>query len=134
MNTGHDGSMTTLHANDSRDAVSRLEMMVGMAGFDLPIWVIRRQIAAAVHLVVQAARLSGGVRRVTKISELTGMEGDNITMHDLFVFRQTGLDSEGRACGQFLATGIRPKCLETLEAMGMHLPISMFERRVLLTC
>jgi pilus assembly protein CpaF len=134
MNTGHDGSMTTLHANDSRDAISRLEMMVGMAGFDLPIWVIRRQIAGAVQLVVQAARLSGGVRRVTKISEITGMEGDNLTMHDLFVFRQTGLDSAGRACGQFLSTGIRPKCLDRLEAMGEHLPTSMFERRVLLTC
>jgi pilus assembly protein CpaF len=134
MNTGHDGSMTTLHANDSRDAISRLEMMVGMAGFDLPIWVIRRQIAGAVHLVVQAARLSGGVRRVTKISEITGMEGENLTMHDLFVFRQTGLDANGRACGQFLATGIRPKCLDVLEAMGTRLPASMFERRVLLTC
>jgi pilus assembly protein CpaF len=105
-----------------------------MAGFDLPIWVIRRQIAGAVHLVVQAARLSGGVRRVTKISEITGMEGENLTMHDLFVFRQTGLDANGRACGQFLATGIRPKCLDVLEAMGTRLPASMFERRVLLTC
>jgi pilus assembly protein CpaF len=134
MNTGHDGCMTTLHANDTRDAISRLEMMVGMAGFDLPIWVIRRQIAGAVHLIVHAARLSGGVRRVTKISEITGMEGENITMHDLFVFRQTGLDSEGRAAGQFLSTGIRPKCLEVLEAMGARLPGSMFERRILLTC
>ncbi|MFN8858472.1 MAG: CpaF family protein, partial [Planctomycetaceae bacterium] len=87
MNTGHDGSMTTLHANDTRDAISRLEMMVGMAGFDLPIWVIRRQIASAVHLVVQAARLTGGARKVIKISEITGMEGENITMHDLFVFK-----------------------------------------------
>ena len=134
MNTGHDGCMTTLHANDARDAVSRLEMMVGMAGFDLPIWVIRRQIAGAVHLIVHAARLSGGVRRVTKISEITGMEGENITMHDLFVFRQTGLDSDGKAAGQFVSTGIRPKCLEVLETMGARLPNTMFERRILQTC
>jgi pilus assembly protein CpaF len=134
MNTGHDGCMTTMHANDSRDAISRLEMMVGMAGFELPIWVIRRQIAGAVHLIVHAARLSGGVRRVTKISEVTGMEGESITMQDLFIFRQTGLDSEGRAVGQFLSTGIRPKCLEVLETMGARLPASMFERRILLTC
>ena len=134
MNTGHDGCMTTMHANDSRDAISRLEMMVGMAGFELPIWVIRRQIAGAVHLIVHAARLSGGVRRVTKISEITGMEGESITMQDLFIFRQTGLDADGKAIGQFLSTGIRPKCLEILETMGSQLPASMFERRILLTC
>ncbi|MFN6104098.1 MAG: CpaF family protein [Planctomycetaceae bacterium] len=134
MNTGHDGCMTTMHANDSRDAISRLEMMVGMAGFELPIWVIRRQIAGAVHLIVHAARLSGGVRRVTKISEITGMEGESITMQDLFIFRQTGLDADGKAIGQFLSTGIRPKCLEILETMGSQLPDSMFERRILLTC
>jgi pilus assembly protein CpaF len=134
MNTGHDGCMTTMHANDSRDAISRLEMMVGMAGFELPIWVIRRQIAGAVHLIVHAARLSGGVRRVTKISEVTGMEGESITMQDLFIFRQTGLDADGKAIGQFLSTGIRPKCLEILETMGSQLPASMFERRILLTC
>src|SRR5205085_3891490 len=84
MNTGHDGSMTTVHANDTRDAISRLEMMVGMAGFDLPIWVTRRQIAAAIHLVVQAARLTGGERKIVKISEITGMENDVIAMHDIF--------------------------------------------------
>ena len=132
MNTGHDGSMTTLHANDTRDAISRLEMMVGMAGFDLPIWVIRKQIASAVHLVVQAARLTGGARKVMKISELTGMEGENITMHDLFVFRQTGLSEDGVATGQFECTGIRPNCLEHLESMGVHCAPSLFERRVLM--
>ena len=134
MNTGHDGSMTTLHANDTRDAVSRLEMMVGMAGFDLPIWVIRRQIASAVHLVVQAARLTGGARKVIKISEITGMEGENITMHDLFVFKQTGLNADGVASGYFMSTGIRPHCLESLEAMGIKLSQGIFERRSLMTC
>ncbi len=134
MNTGHDGSMTTLPANDTRDAISRLEMMVGMAGFDLPIWVIRRQIASAVHVVVQAARLMGGLRKVIKISEITGMEGENITMHDLFVFKQTGIDGNRCATGFFHSTGIRPHCLDRLEAMGVKLPVSMFERRTLMTC
>ena len=118
MNTGHDGSMTTIHANDTRDALSRLEMMVGMAGFDLPIWIIRRQIASAVQIVVQVARLSGGVRKVIKISEITGMEGDVISMHDLFVFKQTGVDEDRVAQGYFFATGIRPQCLERLEISG----------------
>ncbi|MBV9126375.1 MAG: CpaF family protein [Planctomycetes bacterium] len=131
MNTGHDGSMTTIHANDTRDALSRLEMMVGMAGFDLPIWIIRRQIVSAVQIVVQAARLSGGARKIVKISEITGMEGDMITMHDLFVFKQTGVSEEGAAQGRFFATGIRPHCLETLEAAGVELPFEMFEQRVL---
>src|SRR5438067_12583865 len=88
MNTGHEGSLTTVHANDTRDALARLEMMVGMAGFDLPIWVIRRQIASAIHIIVQVSRLMGGARKVVKISEVTGMEGDNLVMPDLFVFKQ----------------------------------------------
>src|SRR5216683_252464 len=129
MNTGHDGSMTTVHANDSRDALGRLEMMVGMAGFDLPIWIIRRQIVSAIQIVVQVARLAGGMRKVTKISEVTGMEGDTITMHDLFVFKQTGVDSEGMVQGTFQISGIRPKCLERLAAAGATLPVEMFERR-----
>ncbi|MBS0265193.1 MAG: CpaF family protein [Planctomycetes bacterium] len=130
MNTGHDGSMTTLHANDTRDALSRLEMMVGMAGFDMPMWVIRKQIASAVHIVVQSARLVGGVRKITKISEITGMEGDVISMHDLFVFKQTGLDANRVAQGHFQCTGIRPRCLEHLEVMGAGLPPEMFESRI----
>src|SRR4051794_37821434 len=97
MNTGHEGSLTTVHANDTRDALSRLEIMVGMAGFDLPIWVIRRQIASAIHIIVQVSRLMGGARKVVKISEVTGMEGDNLVMHDLFVFKQTGVDDKRRA-------------------------------------
>jgi pilus assembly protein CpaF len=131
MNTGHDGSMTTLHANDTRDALSRMEMMVGMAGFDMPIWVIRKQIASAVHIVVQAARLSGGVRKITKISEITGMEGDIISMQDIFVFKQTGIDENRVAQGHFISTGIRPKCLEHLEIMGVKLNRDMFEGRQL---
>jgi pilus assembly protein CpaF len=131
MNTGHDGSMTTLHANDTRDALSRLEMMVGMAGFDMPIWVIRKQIASAIHMVVQTARLSGGLRKVTKISEVTGMEGDIISMQDIFIYKQTGLDANRMAQGYFQSTGIRPKCLEHLEIMGVHIRPEMFEGRKL---
>jgi pilus assembly protein CpaF len=131
MNTGHDGSMTTVHANDTRDAISRLEMMVGLAGFDLPIWIIRRQVASAIQVVVQAARLPGGARKIVKISEITGMEGDVISMHDLFAFKQTGVDDSRAAQGYFFANGIRPKCLERLEAAGVRLPVEMFERRML---
>jgi pilus assembly protein CpaF len=131
MNTGHDGSMTTLHANDTRDALSRLEMMVGMAGFDMPMWVIRKQISSAVHIVVQAARLTGGVRKITKISEITGMEGEIISMHDIFVFKQTGLDANRVAQGYFYSTGIRPKCLEHLEIMGVKLSPDLFEAHTL---
>jgi pilus assembly protein CpaF len=131
MNTGHDGSMTTVHANDTRDAMGRLEMMVGMAGFDLPIWIIRRQMASAIHIVVQAARLKGGVRKIIKISEVTGMEGDVISMHDLFAFKQTGVDESGTAQGYFFAGGVRPRLLERLEESGTRLPPEMFERRIL---
>jgi pilus assembly protein CpaF len=131
MNTGHDGSMTTLHANDTRDAVARMEMMVGMAGFDLPIWIIRRQIASAVQIIVQAARLSGGVRKVIKISEITGMEGDVVSMQDIFAYKQTGVDEDRRAQGHFYCTGLRPKSLDRLEISGCKLPVSMFERRTI---
>jgi pilus assembly protein CpaF len=131
MNTGHDGSMTTIHSNDTRDAISRIEMMVGMAGFDLPIWIIRRQIAAAINLVVQVARLPGGLRKVIKISEITGMEGDVISMQDIFGFKQTGVDEDRVTQGYFFSTGIRPRCLERLEVSGAGLPMAMFERRVL---
>jgi pilus assembly protein CpaF len=130
MNTGHDGSLTTIHANDTRDAISRLEMMVGMAGFDLPIWIIRRQITSAIQVVVQAARLSGGARKIVKISEITGMEGDIISMQDIFAFKQTGVDEGRVAQGYFYANGIHPRCLERLESSGNRLPASMFERRI----
>jgi pilus assembly protein CpaF len=131
MNTGHDGSMTTIHANDTRDAIGRIEMMVGMAGFDLPIWIIRRQIASAVQIIVQAARLSGGARKLIKISEIVGMEEDVVSMQDLFVFKQTGVDEDRVAQGYFYCTGIRPKCLDLFEASGVKLPPEMFERRIL---
>lgn len=134
MNTGHEGSLTTIHANTSRDAVSRLEMMVGMAGFDLPIWVIRKQVASAVHMVVQVNRLPGGVRKITRISEITGMEGDVISMHDIFEFRQTGLNAEMVAKGQFWATGLRPVLLDRLASYGVELPIELFERKMLMDC
>src|SRR6516225_5610235 len=132
MNTGHEGSLTTIHANTTADALSRLEMMVGMAGFDLPLWIIRRQIASAVQIVVQLARLSGGARKVIKVSEITGMEGgDVISMHDLYVYKQTGVDDSGNALGHFRATGIRPKCLEKLETAGVRLPVEVFADRTL---
>jgi pilus assembly protein CpaF len=125
--------LTTIHANDTRDALSRLEMMVGMAGFDLPIWIIRRQIVSAVQVVVQVTRLPGGMRKVTKISEITGMEGDVVSMHDLFVYKQTGVDEHGAALGNFMANGIRPSILEKLTVSGQKVPIELFERRILQT-
>lgn len=131
MNTGHDGSLTTIHANDTRDAISRIETMIGMAGFDLPLWVMRRQICSAIHLVVQVSRLIGGARKIVKISELTGMEGDVISMQDLFLFKQTGVDTHKRAQGYFCTTGIRPRCLTSLEVAGNPLPVEMFEQRIL---
>jgi pilus assembly protein CpaF len=131
MNTGHDGSLTTIHANDTRDALARLEVMVGMAGFDLPLWVIRRQIASAIHLVVQVSRLLGGARKLVKVSEVTGVEGENFVMQDLFAFKQTGVDDRQRAVGCFQASGLRPGCLERLAALGQNLPPELFERRVL---
>jgi pilus assembly protein CpaF len=131
MNTGHDGSMTTIHANDTRDALSRLEMMVGMSGFDLPIWIIRRQVASSIQVVIQVARLPGGVRKVVKVSEITGMEGDVISMHDLFGFKQTGVDGDRVAQGYFFASGIRPQCMERLETAGAGVPTALFERRIL---
>lgn len=134
MNTGHEGSLTTIHANTSRDAVSRLEMMVGMAGFDLPIWVIRKQVASAVQMVVQVNRLPGGVRKITRISEITGMEGDVLSMQDIFEFKQMGLNEEQVTKGQFWATGIRPVLLSRLAAYGIDVPVELFERRMLMDC
>lgn len=131
MNTGHEGSLTTVHANDTRDALGRLEMMVGMAGFEIPIWVIRRQIASAIHIIVQVSRLLGGARKIMRISEVTGMEGDQYTMQDILIFRQTGVDDQRRAQGHFEVMGVRPKCLERLIAWGVEVPAEAFERRKL---
>ena len=131
MNTGHEGSLTTVHANTPRDATSRLEMMVGMAGFELPDRSIRRQMASAIHIVVQVARLIGGSRKIVKVSEITGMEGEMLSMHDIFEYRQVGIDEERNAVGDFYATGIRPHCYDRLEQAGVHVPVELFEPRML---
>ncbi|MBN1439573.1 MAG: CpaF family protein [Anaerolineales bacterium] len=125
MNTGHDGSMTTLHSNSPRDTLSRLETMVMMAGMDLPSRAIREQIASAINMVVHQERLRDGSRHVTYITEVQGMEGDVITMTDLFVFEQTGIES-GRVVGRLRPTGLRPKFMDRIEASGIHLPASVF--------
>src|SRR5712671_3065725 len=114
MNTGHDGSLTTVHANNPRDAIARLETMVGMANANIPERAIRAQIASAVNLIVQVSRMADGTRKVTSISEVTGMEGDIITMQDIFVFERSGIGANGKVTGRFRATGIRPKCSERL--------------------
>ncbi|HWL09991.1 MAG TPA: CpaF family protein [Planctomicrobium sp.] len=131
MTTGHDGSLTTIHANETRDAISRLEMLVGMAGYDLPIWFIQRQIVSAINIIVHCSRVSGGQRKVVQISELTGMQGNEFTMHDLFVYEQSGINQEGNAVGEFRATGIRPQCLEKLKQAGIDLPAGLFKERTM---
>jgi pilus assembly protein CpaF len=127
MNTGHDGSLTTVHANSPRDALSRLDTMVAMANLNIPDRAVRQQIAAAVNLVIQITRLSDGTRRVTGVTELTGMEGDVVTMQDIFLFERTGITANGRVQGRFRATGIRPKCSDKLATAGMRLAADMFE-------
>ena len=131
MNTGHDGSLTTVHANNPRDAISRIETLVNMSGFDLPMSALRKQISSAVHLIIQASRLQGGPRKVTYITEVVGMEQDTIVMQDIFKFVQEGIDSNGKAHGHFQATGVRPKCIEHLEASGVKVPPSIFSERQL---
>jgi pilus assembly protein CpaF len=126
MNTGHDGSMTTVHSNGPRDTLSRLETMTLMAGFELPVLAIRKQIAAALDLIVYLTRFPDGTRKVTQISEVAGMESDVITLTDIFVFQQSGTDSEGRPLGQFRPTGLRPMFAPKLEAMGYRLDRQMF--------
>jgi pilus assembly protein CpaF len=127
MNTGHDGSLTTIHANSPRDALYRLDTMVAMANLNLPDRAVRQQIASAVDLIVQISRLSDGTRKITAVSELTGMENDVITMQDIFVFERLGITPGGRVRGRFRATGIRPKCAERLAASGRALTPGMFE-------
>jgi pilus assembly protein CpaF len=133
MNTGHEGSMTTIHANTTRDALARLEVMIAMAGYDIPLKALRHQVASAVQIVVQSRRLPGGRRKVVSVSEISGMEGDNLQMHDLFMFEQSGVDSDGHAQGRFLATGIRPRCAERIEHRGIALPVDLFTRRIIET-
>ncbi|HWK11012.1 MAG TPA: CpaF family protein [Vicinamibacterales bacterium] len=127
MNTGHDGSLTTIHANSPRDALYRLDTMVAMANLNIPDRAVRQQIASAINLIVQIARMPDGTRKVSAISEITGMEQDVITMQDIFVFERAGLTQEGKVTGRFRATGVRPKCAERLATMGIRLPIEMFE-------
>ncbi len=129
MNTGHDGSLTTVHANSPRDALTRLETMVAMANLNIPDKAIRRQIASAINVVIQESRLSDGTRKVTSLSEITGMEGEVVTMQEIFVFKKEGIGEKGEVLGEFMPTGIRPKFAEQLLTSGVRLPMEMFERR-----
>jgi pilus assembly protein CpaF len=131
MNTGHEGSMTTVHANNPRDAVSRIETMVTMGGTELPLKAIRHQMASAVDLIIQASRLQGGPRKVTYITEVLNMEQETIIMQDIFRFVQDGIDADGRAVGHFEATGVRPSFMPRLEAAGVRLPANLFQSRAL---
>ena len=130
MNTGHDGSLTTVHANTPRDAVSRLEVMVTLANANMHLAAIRQQISSAVQILVQCSRLSDGSRRVTSITEITGMEGQIVTLQDIFVFEKRGLAHDGSVLGQFCSTGIVPKFNEKLVASGMRLPAEIFNERL----
>jgi pilus assembly protein CpaF len=127
MNTGHEGSMTTIHANSPRDALKRLEQMVGMAGTPMTLNAIRSQIASAITLVIQVQRLPDGARRLTSVSEITGMEGDVIQMHEIFKFVKDFTDGKGTLHGTFKATGIRPRFLSDLKAYGIEVPASCFD-------
>jgi pilus assembly protein CpaF len=127
MNTGHDGSLTTIHANTPRDALARLETMIQMTGMRLSDRAMRQQIASALDLVIQVARLSDGTRRLTSISEITGMEGETITMQEIFLYERTGVDSQGQVIGRFKPTGIRPRFAERLKSHGLQLPRVFFE-------
>jgi pilus assembly protein CpaF len=131
MNTGHGGSMTTLHANTPREGLSRLETMIMMGGFELPVKAMRQQIAAAVDVIIQANRLQGGPRKITSVTEVLNMEQDVIIMQEIFRFRQLGIDQNGRAYGQFEATGVRPTFVPRLEQKGIKLPSNMFTERIL---
>jgi pilus assembly protein CpaF len=130
MNTGHDGSMTTIHANSPRDVITRMEVMVTLANGNLHLTAIRQQIASAVDLIVQVARMSDGSRRVTSLTEITGMEGQVVTLQDLFVFEKRGQSPEGRVLGRFAGTGIRPKFFEKVRAAGIPLPADLFDSMV----
>ncbi len=132
MNTGHEGSLTTIHANTPRDAVARMETMITMAGFELPLKALRQQIASAVDLVVQANRLQGGPRKITHITEILGMEQETIVMQDIYHYQKEGIDENGRAFGRFEATGVRPNFMDRLEAAGVRLPSSAFRQRTMM--
>src|SRR5438445_5591914 len=127
MNTGHDGSLTTIHANSPRDALARMETMAVMANLNLPEKAVRKQMASAIAIVIQVSRFNDGSRRVTHISEITGMEEDVISMQDIFIFERQGVSADGRVLGRFVATGVRPKFAEKLKASGISVPASYFE-------
>lgn len=127
MNTGHEGSLTTIHANNARDAISRLENMISMSGINLPHKTCRQQICSAITVIIQSNRLTDGRRKITSIQEITGMEGDVVTMQEIFTFQQTGVDAHGRVIGHFQATGVRPKFADKLLARGITLPDAMFD-------
>ncbi len=126
MNTGHEGSLSTVHANTPRDALARIENMILMAGLDLPVRAIREQMVSAIHLIIQISRLADGTRKVTHVSEIVGIEGQVVTMQDLFRFEQRGIDSDGRVVGEFRGTGLRPRFTEKFEIAGIHLPPDLF--------
>ncbi|MFZ3207509.1 MAG: CpaF family protein [Geobacteraceae bacterium] len=128
MNTGHDGSLSTIHSNSTRDAMARLETMVLMAGMDLPEKAIREQIASAINIIIQLVRFPDGTRKITRLSEITGMEGNTIVMQDIFVYDQKGIDKDGNVVGEFKATGVRPRFVERFKMFGFELPAGMFEQ------
>ena len=130
MNTGHDGSLTTIHANSPRDAVARLETMTLMANLNLPEIAARQQIASAVALIVQIARMSDGKRHITHVTEITGMTGDVVAMQDIFVFEKIGIDPGGHVLGRFRATGVSPKFVDRLKTSGIVIPSNVFEHSV----
>jgi pilus assembly protein CpaF len=127
MNTGHDGSLTTIHANTPRDALGRLENLVGMGGINLPIKALRQLISSSIHIMVQATRLSDGSRKITSIQEISGMEGDVITTQEIFVFERTGTAADGSVLGRFRATGVRPRMAQKIETYGIHLSEGLFD-------
>jgi pilus assembly protein CpaF len=131
MNTGHEGSMTTVHANSPRDALRRIENMVSMAGLNFPVHAIRDQISSALNILIHLGRLAGGARKIVSVCEITGMEGDIICMHDLFQYSQRGVDEQGNVFGEFEVCGVRPHVLSRLKAFGVEMPPEMFQRRVL---
>ena len=126
MNTGHEGSLTTVHANSPRDALARIENMIMMAGFDFPVQVIREQMASAVHVIIHLNRLVDGSRKVVQVSEVSGLEGSTVTLQDIFVYRQLGIDADGKVSGEFKPTGLRPGFTDRLKAFGVALPDDVF--------
>jgi Flp pilus assembly CpaF family ATPase len=126
MNTGHDGSLTTIHSNSPSDCIRRLETLVMMAGMELPAKAIREQIASAINIIIQQTRLSDGSRKVTYVTEVNGLRGEEILLNDIFLFKQSGVDSNGKVIGKFVATGYIPRFIETLEARGISIPKGLF--------